>query len=87
MLAGDWSMGANWEAGTSRGNGTMAIPCPHGGTVLLLGSGNCPGGQSRVGHLSLVKGMNLPAPCGWWGDQGHLPTGTWGQAGWVLSEV
>lgn len=65
----------------------MGIPCPCGGTVLLLGLGNCPGGQSWVGHLSLVKGMSLPALCGWWGGQGHLPGGMWGQAGSVLSEV
>lgn len=79
--------GSQWEAGTNCGNGTMGIPCPSGGTVLLLGLGNCPRGQSQVGRLSLVKGMSLPAPCGWWDSWGHLPTGTLGQAGWVLPEV
>lgn len=32
-------------------------------------------GQSKVDHLSLVRGMSLPTPCGWWGDQGHFPGG------------
>jgi len=78
-IAGCWQLergGERWEAGTSRGSGTMGIPCPRRGTVLLLGSGSCPG----WGCWSLSKGTSLPAPCGWWGGQGHRPAGMWGQA-------
>lgn len=46
------------ETATSHWNGMMGIPCPCGGTMLLLGLGNCPGGQSWVVHLSLVNSMS-----------------------------
>lgn len=42
---------------------------PHHGLRKLL----C--GQSWVAHLPLVRGVNLPTRCSWWGDQGHPPGG------------
>lgn len=43
--------------------------------MLLLGLGNCPGGQSWVGHLSLVNGMSHCAGGGMAGGISQLGLG------------